>query len=153
MRLLIFINALDCGGAQRVAANLSNYWVDKGWEVSLVTIESQAEDFYALRPAVRRVALEPKGPGRESVLIGLRRTARRIQALRRILKRERPKVALAMMHTNNVILALAAAGLRDVSAVGSEHIYPPRDILKPGWERLRYITYGLMDAVVTLTTE
>ena len=38
MNLLIFIPTMRLGGAERVTANLANYWADKGWRITVVTL-------------------------------------------------------------------------------------------------------------------
>lgn len=152
MRLLIYIHSLENGGAERVVANLANHWVSIGWEITLVTVASQARDFYALDPAVRRIALDLPG-NRRNVLAGFWRTARRVHALRRVLRKVGPDVALSAMHTANVVLALAARGLPGLRTIGSEHNYPPKSPMGIIWETLRRHAYARLDAVVALTQE
>jgi glycosyltransferase involved in cell wall biosynthesis len=152
MRLLIYIHSLENGGAERVVANLANYWVSVGWEITVVTVAAQAKDFYALDPAVRRISLDLAGSSR-NVLAGFLRTARRAQALRRILQRIQPDVALSAMHTANVILALAARGLPHLRAIGSEHNFPPKAPMGVIIETMRRYAYGHLAAVVALTQE
>lgn len=144
---------MDCGGGQRVAANLANYWASMGWEITLVTIASHKYDFYVLNPTIRRIALGLEEGHGEFFLVGLRRTLRRIMALRRVLKQVQPRIALGIMHTNIVILAIASLGVPNLIPIGSEQIYPPREPLKPSWERLRSISYRWLSAVVALTNE
>lgn len=153
VKLVIFIDSLVCGGAERVAANLANYWSGRGWEITLVTTASQASDFYMLEPAVNRIALGLESDNSNSFLNVLARSLRRARAFRRVLRQVRPQVALAMMTTTNVILAFAALGLTDVVTIGSEHSYPPRIPLQPLWERTRRIAYGWLSAVTALTSE
>ncbi|WP_249222600.1 glycosyltransferase [Noviherbaspirillum sp. L7-7A] len=50
MKLLIYLHSLESGGAERVAANLANHWARKGWEVTIVTVETTERDFYELHP-------------------------------------------------------------------------------------------------------
>lgn len=152
MRLLIYIHSLENGGAERVVANLANYWVSIGWDITVVTVASQARDFYALDPAVRRISLDLTGSSR-NVFAGFWRTARRAQALRRILQDLRPDVALSAMHTANVILALAARGLPGLRTIGSEHNFPPKAPMGIIWETMRRHAYGRLAAVVALTQE
>jgi glycosyltransferase involved in cell wall biosynthesis len=152
MRLLIYIHSLENGGAERVVSNLANHWVSIGWDITLVTVAPQAKDFYALDPAVRRISLDLTGSSR-NVFAGFWRTARRAQALRRILRDLRPDVALSAMHTANVILALAARGLPGVRTIGSEHNFPPKAPMGIIWETMRRHAYGRLAAVVALTQE
>jgi glycosyltransferase involved in cell wall biosynthesis len=152
MRLLIYIHSLENGGAERVVANLANYWVSIGWDITVVTVAPQAKDFYALDPAVRRISLDLTGNSR-NVFAGFWRTAKRARALRRILQSLQPEVALSAMHTANVILALASRGLPGLRAIGSEHNFPPKAPMGIIWETMRRHAYGSLDAVSALTQE
>jgi len=139
------------GGAERVTANLANHWAGKGWEITVVTLAPRSLDFYELHPAVKRVSL---GLGSDSanVVVGLWQNLRRVMAMRRVLRKVQPDIALGMMTTANVLLALAALGLR-IRTVGSEHNHPPQLNLSTLWEGLRRRTYGLLDVVTALTSE
>lgn len=152
MKLLFFIHSLGGGGAERVTANLANYWASKSWDITVVTLESQGEDFYILDPAVKRIALELAGRSDNGVQ-GLLRNAHRVIALRRILRRVAPDIAIGMMTTANVILALSALGLPKVRAIGSERIHPPQFFLGSIWHWLRRHCYARLAAVVALTGE
>ncbi|TSE18225.1 GalNAc-alpha-(1-_4)-GalNAc-alpha-(1-_3)-diNAcBac-PP-undecaprenol alpha-1,4-N-acetyl-D-galactosaminyltransferase [Tepidimonas alkaliphilus] len=152
MNLLIFISSLSSGGAERVTANLATHWDGKGWQLTVVTLSDAESDFYQLPASVRRIGL---GLLRESpnVGFGLVNALRRIVALRRVLQEIRPDVALAMMDKNNILLALAAAGLPGIVRIGSERTHPPQYPLGRMWEWLRRQTYRELDGVVALTEE
>ncbi|MGI4719755.1 MAG: glycosyltransferase family 4 protein [Janthinobacterium lividum] len=152
MKVLIYIHSLENGGAERVVANLANHWATSGWEITVVTVAAKATDFYALDPAIRRIALDLPG-GAPNVAAGGMRTVRRVLALRRCLRALRPDVALAAMHTANVVLALAAGGQAGLVAVGSEHNYPPKSPMGTVLETLRRFAYARLRAVVALTGE
>lgn len=152
MRLLIYIHSLENGGAERVVANLANYWSSIGWDITVVTVASHITDFYVLDPAVERICLDLTGSSR-NVLAGFWRTARRVQALRRVLRRVQPEVALSAMHTANVILALASRGIPGLRTIGSEHNFPPKAPMGVIWETMRRHAYGRLTAVVALTQE
>ena len=152
MRLLIYIHSLENGGAERVVANLANHWAGIGWDVTVVTVAPLASDFYRVRPGVRRVALNLTGSS-AGLLAGFWRTARRVHALRQVLRRLRPDVALSAMHTANVVLSMAARGMPGLLAVGSEHNFPPKAPMGIVWETLRRHAYGHLAAVVALTSE
>lgn len=152
MNLLIFIQSLGSGGAERVTANLANHWAGQGWHVTVVTLTATTQDFYQLHPAVRRMAMDLAG---ESVgpLSGIANNLRRVRALRSVLKLVRPDVALSMMSTANILLVLAALGMQGMVTVGSERTYPPRIPLGRGWETMRAHLYGRIGAMVALTEE
>lgn len=153
MKILLFTNSLAGGGTERVAATLANYWAaHRGWEVTVVTLASTADDFYALAPAVRRIALDLAGESSNAAK-GAWQNLRRILALRRAIRRVSPNIALAMMSTPNVLLAFASRGIAGLSTVGSEHCYPPHAPLGSLWTRLRRYAYGRLSAVAALTGE
>lgn len=150
MNLVIFISSLSSGGAERVTANLADYWATKGWQVTVVTLADRDLDFYRLLPSVRLIGLRLL---RESpnVLLGIFNTLKRVLALRRVLKAIGPDVVLAMMDKNNILLALAGLGLSNLVIIGSEHIHPPQYPWGTLWEFLRRHLYARLDAVVALT--
>lgn len=152
MKILLFTNSLEGGGAERVAATLANYWSRRQWQVTVVTLAPASEDFYVLDPQVRRFALELSASS-AGMVDALRQNLRRIVALRRILAEERPAVAVAMMSTPNVLLAFASLGIGEMSAIGSERCYPPHAPLGRLWTALCRRMYGRLDAVVALTQE
>ena len=152
MNLLIFTSSMSYGGVERVAANLANHWADKGWNVSIVTLASIEMDFYELHPTVRRIALNlTRDSG--NPLAAVVNNLRRITTLRRVLRAVQPDIVLAMVVQANVLLALAAIGMRDITTIGSEHSHPPQWPLGTVWETLRAGLYGHLAAVAALTKE
>jgi len=152
MRLLIYIHSLENGGAERVVANLANYWASIGWALTIVTVAPRTSDFYRLDSAVERVSLD-LADTRPNLLAGIVRTVRRVRALRRVLLAVQPEVALSAMHTANVVLAAAAWGLPGLCTFGSEHNFPPKAPMGILWETMRRQAYGRLSAVVALTQE
>jgi len=148
--LLIVIHSLNGGGAERVAADLSAYWVERGYAVTVATQTSEAEDAYALHPSVRRVVLGLAGSssGKLSAILA---NVRRLRRLRRLIRRERPTVVLGMMTTASVLAVAAARGL-GCRVVATEHTHPPSQELPRMWERLRRWAYPRADKVVALTS-
>jgi len=151
MRLLILINSMGGGGAERVTASLANYWAAQGWEITIVTLTPQSDDFYELSASIKRVALE-LGGGSGNVFIGLIHNVYRVLAVRQVLRDIKPDVALGMMTTANILLAIASLRLK-IRTVGSERTHPPQYPLGALWERLRSYGYGLLDAVVAQSSE
>lgn len=152
MRLLIFIHSLRGGGAERVTATLANYWAARKWDVAIVTLSSQAEDFYDLHHDVKRIALD-LASNSTNMLSGLTGNFRRLIALRQVLHHFNPDIALGMMTTANVLLALATWGFPQLRAIGSERTHPPQYNIGVLWESLRRFAYGRLAAVVALTHE
>lgn len=153
LRVALVIQSLGGGGAERVTTHLSASLAEAGHEVAVITLASARLDAYALHPAVRRIDLSPFDRRPDGgTASGLSGNVRRIRALRRALRESDPDVAVAMMTTSNVLLAMAALGLR-CATVGSERIHPPQLPLSRVWEGLRWLAYRGLDALVVLTGE
>lgn len=152
LNLLIVIHSLQCGGAERVTANLANYWASFGWQVTILTLAPVSDDFYSLDTNVQRISLNMSGKSKSNWSSIVENT-RRIRALRRTLKQARPDIALAMMSTANVLLAIAAMCIKDTTLIGSERVHPPNNPIGAIWSKLRTISYANLDAIVTLTEE
>lgn len=151
MRVLFYIHSLSAGGAERVTATLANYWVGKGWSVTVVTVAGRERDFYMLDQKVKRIALSLNTNSTNSWQAVLNNT-RRIRVLRRLLRETKPDVGVAMMATANVTLALAGIGL-PTKKIGSERTYPPAMPLGRAWETIRRWVYPLMDGLVAQTQQ
>jgi glycosyltransferase involved in cell wall biosynthesis len=150
VKILFVLHTLTSGGAERVTALLANHWAREGHAVAVATMGA-GEDFYPLEAAVARHRFDlshPSGSPAEAV----RGAWRRVRALRRLLADERPDVAIAMMTTWSVELALAGVGL-PVRTIGSERIHPPTLPLGRAWEFLRRHAYRLLDGVVAQTEQ
>jgi glycosyltransferase involved in cell wall biosynthesis len=150
-RLLMVVHSMGGGGAERVTANLANHWAAAGWEITVVTLAPVSLDFYQLHPAVARISLDMAGDSRNT-LHAIWQNVSRAMALRRVLRRRQPAVAVGVMTSANVILAMASFGL-DLRVIGSEHVHPPKFPLSPLWERLRSCIYGRLDGLAVLTRE
>lgn len=148
-KILFFMHSLSAGGAERVTATLANHWARKGWLVTVVTVTGASRDFHALDARIHRIPLDMAADSRcasEAIWNNLCR----VRALFKVLRREKPDVAIAMMATANVLLALAG-WLAAVPAVGSERTYPPALPLGRIWEAARRRAYPLLDGIVAQT--
>jgi len=147
---MIVIHSLGGGGAERVAIDMCDYWLSRGCRVTLVTQSSPETDAYPVPEGVDRRALGLAGDS-GGALGGVVANARRIWALRRLIRKLRPHVVLGMMTTASVLAVVAARGL-PCRVIATEHTHPPSQALAPLWERLRRWTYPRAYAVVALTS-
>ncbi|MDA3877925.1 MAG: glycosyltransferase family 4 protein [Halothiobacillus sp.] len=145
----MMISSLSSGGAERVATTLANYWAEKGWEISIITLASTERDFYTVAPSVKRVPLCLTGESRGPVS-GLWNNIARVRALRRVLLQEQPDIALGFMSASNILCGLACIGT-GIVAIGSEHNHPPMFPLGQQWGALRRLVYPRLVAVSALT--
>ena len=121
MKIIFVIKALDNvgGGAERVLADVSRGLSENGHEITIVTYDPPGgESYYALHPAVKRIAL---GIGRTDRSATLRETLWRMVALRRVIVQQAPDIAVGFMHSVFVPLGLALLGV-SIPVIASEHI-------------------------------
>lgn len=151
MRLCIVISSLRAGGAERAATTLANYWIKKGWKVTIITFAGSDQDFYSVSSDVKRIALNKTGDT-YGVLTGLWNNFSRVRALRHAIKRENADIALGFMPSSNILCGLACIGT-GVVAVGSEQNHPPAQLLRQPWPTLRRLVYPRLFAVSSLTAK
>jgi len=149
MKIAIFIQSLQGGGAERVSSHLANIWAEQGRDVTVITLTDTESDAYTLHPAVHRIGLNlaMESHGIASAVLA---NGRRICALRKILKQM--DVVVAMMMTASILAVLASFGLKCRTVI-SERCYPPLIPVGRLWSTLRRIIYPLADCVVAQTQE
>ncbi|MFT3848105.1 MAG: glycosyltransferase family 4 protein [Propionivibrio sp.] len=144
------ISALSAGGAERVMAQMANYWCEARHEVVLVTFSSSSkDDFYPLCPQVERVCLDFR---RETHgwFDKLKFNAFRLFALRHALTEVRPDAVISFMDSTNVLTVLAATSRR-YATILSVRNNPKFRRLPLMWRLGRRLTYRFATAVVAQT--
>ena len=113
-RIALFISSFQKGGAERVMANLAEYFHEKKYDVILVT-QYKDEKEYSISPEMRRVYSEPD----ETLLQGgrVRKFFIRFNTLREIWKAYKPDVILSFLGKNNLMAVMTAAFLPSKVAV------------------------------------
>lgn len=148
MKVALVVGSLRMGGAQRVAVNLADAWVRKGWEVSIiVTYAGHGGSYYPLHPQVRVLYLADLV--RADAWRGWNRVAR-LLALRRAIELLQADAVISLLTDANLAVLLALAGRRRPCIV-SERAYPPRDPVGRLYDALRRWTYPRADVVVMQT--
>ena len=149
-RILFLVSSMQGGGAERVAALLSNYWTQQGHEVTLMpTFSGRGDCLYPLDERVRLDYLADRvGSRSRSPLNKLRR----LTELRGAIRELAPDVIVSFLPHVNVAAIVAAWGL-GVPVVVSERTYPPSRPLGNVLENLRKWTYPRASAVVIQTEQ
>jgi GalNAc-alpha-(1->4)-GalNAc-alpha-(1->3)-diNAcBac-PP-undecaprenol alpha-1,4-N-acetyl-D-galactosaminyltransferase len=152
-KFVLVTSSLQCGGAERVLADMANYWAERGVEITYATWAGpEVTDFYRLDPRVRRVWLDLPKSG-ISPRRGLFANVARVRKLRRLIEESQPNAVLSFIHTSNVLTILASLGSR-VRTVVSERMQPAVDpTLSMAWKFLRKLFYRKADAVITQSRE
>lgn len=146
LNILFLTSSMQGGGAERIAALLSNAWVDQGHNVTIMpTFSGRGGCSYTLHPKVELDYLADH-------VNGARGKVRRLWALRRVIRQRKTDVVVAFLTDVN-IAALLAAWKTGVPVVVSERTYPP--LVRPKPRRaiafLRRLTYRWASSVVVQT--
>jgi len=151
MRMMLIISSLALGGAERVAATLVNYWINSGHEVTLVTIDSSERDFFQVQANVQRIALD-LAQASNGWLEFIRNNYRRVKGLRALLRTCRPDVIVSFLDTTNILVLIAALGLK-LPVVISGRTDPRRHSIGVVNTMLRRLVYPLARALVVQTRD
>ena len=107
--VMLYLNSLHKGGAERVFAQLAGRFAECGYRSILVTSYSDpGRDEYPLAEGVERVNMEPERLRQSR----LKRNLSRIAALRKICKEKKPDILISCMQEPNFRSMLATAGLK-----------------------------------------
>lgn len=105
IHIAMLIGALTKGGAERVLINLAGYFVEKGYQVTMVT-QYRKENEYSLNKKVKRVISDiTEEETTQSRLVNFKR---RFKKLRNIWKAEKPDVILSFIGKNNMMAILTS---------------------------------------------
>lgn len=150
MHIALVIDSLECGGAERIAAILANAWNNRGHCITLITFAPIESDFYSLNNSIQRISI---GAAHTSIgsLQTLLKNAARIRKLHNLLQQHSFDLAISFMPTANVVLALASAGINNLTTIGTEHTHPPLIDLGRAREWLRKFCYHRLSTVTALT--
>jgi GalNAc-alpha-(1->4)-GalNAc-alpha-(1->3)-diNAcBac-PP-undecaprenol alpha-1,4-N-acetyl-D-galactosaminyltransferase len=108
MRILFLVSSMETGGAERVAATLSNAWASKGHIVTLMpTFSGRGKCFYKLSKQVNLIYLADK---QQRVGILFIDQILRLVRLRKYIRKERPDVILCFLSNVNVGGIIASIG-------------------------------------------
>lgn len=151
MHILFTITSLSSGGAERVTANLSNEWIKRGYEVTIVTIASKKDDFYELNSKINRIGLNLDNNSANPLQAIIANT-KRIISIRKVLKKIKPDFVIGMMPVSAVLTIIASMGLKN-RIIACERNYPPMSELNRFWAKLRRITYPKAAVVTAQTSE
>jgi GalNAc-alpha-(1->4)-GalNAc-alpha-(1->3)-diNAcBac-PP-undecaprenol alpha-1,4-N-acetyl-D-galactosaminyltransferase len=154
MRITWVISTVsEVGGTQRVLAATSNYWAQKGWQVTVLTYDDGSKPpFFEIHPDVRFV---PMNTGRPyaGIIRALSRNLGRIFTLRKEIVKSSPHCVIGMDDIDGIRSILAMLGLR-IPVVVLEQVEPAQlKWIKNGWvwNALRRLAFPFADYIVVLT--
>jgi GalNAc-alpha-(1->4)-GalNAc-alpha-(1->3)-diNAcBac-PP-undecaprenol alpha-1,4-N-acetyl-D-galactosaminyltransferase len=147
MKLVLVISSLTSGGAERVLSILANSWVERGWQVTLVTTHDDGSpSFYDLDSRVKTCPiLLSEIPGG-----GLFSNLKRVFSLRRMIKDEAPDLVVSFLNYTNILVLLSTLGIGFPVAI-SERLDPRIHKLNLAWHTLRKLLYPRARVLVNQT--
>ncbi|WP_331376183.1 glycosyltransferase family 4 protein [Sinorhizobium chiapasense] len=149
-RIVIVVPALGAGGTEHVVSLIANHWARAGHRVTLITLEAPGvRPYYDLDPDIAIVQLGVP-PRRSSKLRSGLLVLRRLQRLRKAIRRSEPDLVLSFLTRMNVLTLLAAIGLT-VPVVVSERNNPALQPFGPLWKWLQSLLYPRAFGLVTMT--
>lgn len=141
LRIAFILSGLSAGGAERVVALVAAHWVREGHEVTVIAFDAPGDPVYhPLDKAIRVFRLALPSESGASFHNAAWRTAKRIRALRALLRRERYDAVISFLFKINVITVLAASRLGIPIAI-AERNHPTMQAGHPLWRCLRRWTY------------
>jgi len=150
MKLTLIISSLGSGGAERVMMILANYWAQKGWQITLLTLDDgNKKPFYNLYPDITH---RPLGVAKNSsnIIQGLTNNFKRVWVLRTAIKKYRGQTIISFMANTNVLTLIAALGL-GIPIIVCEHNDPKFSVTNNVWRVLRNLTYPMASRLTVLT--
>ncbi len=138
IRLTLVISSLGCGGAERVMSSMANYWVEKGWEITLLTFSSELP-FYFLDSRVNYIPLDLAGIS-ENFFIAIINNIKRILVIRDAIATSKPDAVISFLDKVNVFTLLSTLGMK-TPVIVMERVDPFSHSIGLFWEKLRLLTY------------
>jgi GalNAc-alpha-(1->4)-GalNAc-alpha-(1->3)-diNAcBac-PP-undecaprenol alpha-1,4-N-acetyl-D-galactosaminyltransferase len=149
MKIVLVSPTLLGGGAERVVVTLSKAFLDKGHDVTLITLSGKDTDFYSLPVGVSRIALDILNDS-SNIIEALRRNLRQLLILRNAISQLNPDIVISHLNSTNVltIISLFQSGY---PIIATEHSHPKMNPIGTIWSGLRRLTYPYVNQVVSVS--
>ena len=151
MKLTMVISSLSCGGAERVMSRMANYWAEKKWTVTILTLDGEKSPFFELHPKVihRHLPFEAFSYRTPQNIVN---SLDQILVLRRTIAESMPHVLISFVDKINILVLWATIGM-DLPVVISEHTSLAHHRIERIWGILRHLTYPLTTCLTVLTQD
>lgn len=149
MKITLVISSLYAGGAERVLVLLAQGFLNKGYEVSVVTLSGREQDSYTLPSQVHRLALNVVGSSPTPVH-ALSHNLYRLWMLRQAVQSTKPDVVISFLDRTNV-LTLIALTKTGYPVIATEHCVPSMIPMGAWWNWLRFFTYPHTAKIVSVS--
>ena len=149
MKITFVISSLSCGGAERVLVSMAQGFINRGHDVTVVTLSAKDDDFYRLPPSCSRIALGLLGSS-QNIVRAIKNNIERITVLRKAVESSTPDAVISFLRITNVTTILALLGTK-YPLIVTEHNDARVFSYGSLWETLRKLTYPLCDCVVSVS--
>lgn len=150
MQLTLVISSLQAGGAERVMSIMANYWVKKGWKITLLTFDDgKTPPFYELDTRIVHI---PMGIASSSpnIVMAIGHNLTRLKSLRAAIRDSQPNAVISFIDKTNIITLLATRKLK-LPVIVAERIDPHSYQIAGIWEILRKFSYSFAYRIVVQT--
>ena len=144
-----YIGSLDKGGAERVIANLAEYFFSQGYRVYVVT-KLKAVDEYPLSQGIERIIADITKEEETNSRFG--NLYARIKKLRNVWKRIKPDVIVSFIRKNNV-MALVSTRFLGIPVVVSVRSDPKRELSGTAMKQLSFFLFRFAKGIVLQTNQ
>jgi len=151
VKIVFFIHSLNAGGAERVTTHMANYWANKAYDITILTIAPVTERQYPLSERVNHLSLETDKCS-NNIFDALLNNVKRIKSLTSEIKKQQADIVISMMSEANVLAAIACRKL-PTKSIGSERIHPTELNIGFLWKTLRRFSYRYLSLLVTQTKQ
>ena len=147
MKIVIVIDSLSGGGAERAAVLLAEGLSSRNYQVSLVTLFGQELDFYHLPETIERIALNIAGKS-ANLIQAVNNNLSRQRSLRQTLDALEPEIVVSFLDKTN-ILTLIACWNSNYPILVCEQNDPTQNKIGPLWSLLRRLVYPFATQVIS----
>jgi GalNAc-alpha-(1->4)-GalNAc-alpha-(1->3)-diNAcBac-PP-undecaprenol alpha-1,4-N-acetyl-D-galactosaminyltransferase len=149
MNITLVTASLQCGGAERVVSLLAQGFVDRGYQVQVVSLSHGSTDFYTLPVGVPVTSLDVMGPS-QNPLHAIQANLDRFFKLRRAILKTKPDRIIAHLSQTNILSILATMG-SGIPVYVTEHCDAELSAVHNIWEKLRRWVYPWATQVVSVS--
>lgn len=149
MKITLVISALGCGGAERVLVLMAKGLIDRGHDLSIITLDNKDTDFYQLPLGCSRLALGVMGQS-SGLIDALKNNINRISVLRKAVQSTEPDVVISFLQITNITTILALLGTK-YPLIVTEHNNIKVFSYGLLWDSLRRLTYPAATKVVSVS--
>lgn len=146
MKITLVIKSLVGGGAEKVLVLLAKGFVNKGFNVTVITMSGIETDAYTLDHRISRVDIKNKINHTNFVF----KNYTLLKALKKEIRKSSADVVISFVHMVNIRVLLAMFGTK-LPTIVTEHTDPARAKLSLFWKILRRILYPFADSLVCVS--